>query len=180
MPDPSPAPACTNTWWPRSTSSRVPAGVRATRYSSVLISVGTPMRMRLPSPSEARRAVGRPNKKSGAFRRSHERHKSRAQGSCDHAWAQHETGVMKTDDTHFWHPFADMGSVRSRELVIDRAEDVWVWDTEGRQYLDATASLWYANVGHGRREIADAVARQMARLEAYSAFGDLSNEPART
>jgi putrescine---pyruvate transaminase len=87
---------------------------------------------------------------------------------------------MKADDTRFWHPFADMGSVRSNELVIDRGEDVWVWDTEGRQYLDATASLWYANVGHGRREIADAVARQMARLEAYSAFGDLSNEPART
>jgi putrescine---pyruvate transaminase len=81
-------------------------------------------------------------------------------------------------DTRLWHPFADMGSVRSAELVIERGEDVWVWDREGRRYLDATASLWYANVGHGRREIAAAVAAQMARLEAYSAFGDFASEPA--
>jgi len=81
-------------------------------------------------------------------------------------------------DTRLWHPFADMGSIRAAELVIERGEDVWVWDREGRRYLDATASLWYANVGHGRQEIADAVAAQMARLEAYSAFGDFANEPA--
>ena len=81
-------------------------------------------------------------------------------------------------ETRFWHPFADMGAVRTKALIIDRGEDVWVWDTEGRRYLDATAALWYCNVGHGRREIADAVARQMSRLEAYSAFGDFSNVPA--
>jgi putrescine aminotransferase len=80
--------------------------------------------------------------------------------------------------TRLWHPFADMGSVRSSELVIERGDDVWVWDTDGRRYLDATASLWYANVGHGRPEIAEAVAAQMARLETYSAFGDLANPPA--
>jgi putrescine aminotransferase len=81
-------------------------------------------------------------------------------------------------DTRLWHPFADMGSVRSAELVIERGEGVWVWDREGRRYLDATASLWYANVGHGRPEIAAAVAAQMARIETYSAFGDFANEPA--
>jgi putrescine aminotransferase len=82
-------------------------------------------------------------------------------------------------DTRLWHPFADMGKVRHAELVIDRGEDVWVWDTEGNRYLDATASLWYANVGHGRPEIAEAVARQMGRLETYSAFGDFATPPAR-
>src|SRR5919202_536596 len=83
------------------------------------------------------------------------------------------------DDTRLWHPFADMGAVRASELVIDRGDDAWVWDTAGRRYLDATASLWYANVGHGRGEIADAVAAQMRRLEAYSAFGDFATDPAR-
>ncbi len=77
-----------------------------------------------------------------------------------------------------WHPFADMGAVRSSELVLERGEDVWVWDTDGNRYLDATASLWYCNVGHGRPEIAAAVAEQMGRLEAYSAFGDFVSEPA--
>jgi putrescine---pyruvate transaminase len=83
------------------------------------------------------------------------------------------------EETRLWHPFADMGSVRHGELVIERGEDVWVWDTDARRYLDATASLWYSNVGHGRPEIAAAVAEQMGRIEAYSTFGDLSNPPAR-
>jgi putrescine---pyruvate transaminase len=83
------------------------------------------------------------------------------------------------EETRLWHPFADMGSVRRNELVIERGEDVWVWDADGRRYLDATASLWYANVGHGRPEIRAAVAEQMERLEAYSAFGDFGNRPAR-
>jgi adenosylmethionine-8-amino-7-oxononanoate aminotransferase len=78
-----------------------------------------------------------------------------------------------------WHPFADMYSVRRDDFVVDRADDIWVFDTEGRRYLDATASLWYCNIGHGRREIAEAVVAQMKRLEAYSTFGDYSNAPAK-
>ena len=82
-------------------------------------------------------------------------------------------------ETRLWHPFSDMAAVRGDEFVVTRGEGVWVWDDEGRRYLDGTASLWYANVGHGRREIADAVHAQMLVLETYSAFGDFTNEPAR-
>ncbi|MGD0385787.1 MAG: aminotransferase class III-fold pyridoxal phosphate-dependent enzyme [Solirubrobacteraceae bacterium] len=81
-------------------------------------------------------------------------------------------------DTRFWHPFADMAGVRSAEFVIERGEDVWVFDRDGRRYLDATASLWYANVGHGRPEIAAAIAAQLAKIEAYSEFGDFATTPA--
>jgi adenosylmethionine-8-amino-7-oxononanoate aminotransferase len=70
-----------------------------------------------------------------------------------------------------------MGSVRRSELVIERADDVWVWDKDGNRYLDATGGLWYANVGHGRPEIRAAVAAQMERLAGYSAFFDLANRP---
>jgi putrescine---pyruvate transaminase len=80
-------------------------------------------------------------------------------------------------DTRFWHPFADMGAVRGAEFVIERGEDVWVWDTEGHRYLDACASLWYANIGHGRPEIAAAVAAQLAKIEVYSTFGDFACAP---
>jgi putrescine---pyruvate transaminase len=83
-----------------------------------------------------------------------------------------------SQDTRFWHPFADMNAVRGHEVVIDRAEGIWIYDTDGRRFLDATASLWYTNVGHGRTEIADRVRDQMSKLEAYSTFGDWSNEPA--
>ena len=79
----------------------------------------------------------------------------------------------------FWHPFADMAAIeRSGELVLERGEGANVWDVSGRRYLDATAALWFCNVGYGRREIADAAAAQMSRLPAYSTFGDLSNGPA--
>lgn len=77
-----------------------------------------------------------------------------------------------------WHPFADMGAVEGAPFVLERAEDVWVWDEQGRRYLDATASLWCANVGHGRPEIAEAVERQLRTLDTYSTFGDFANGPA--
>jgi len=85
------------------------------------------------------------------------------------------TGVKTT---YLWHPFSDMATVRDAEIVIERGEGVWLWDEEGRRYLDATASLWYANVGHGRQEIGEAVAAQMAKLETYSIFGEMANRPA--
>jgi adenosylmethionine-8-amino-7-oxononanoate aminotransferase len=71
-----------------------------------------------------------------------------------------------------------MGKVKDHSLTLTRGEDVWVWDEQGERYLDATASLWYSNVGHGRDSIRDAVVEQMGRLEAYSTFGDFSNPAA--
>ncbi len=80
--------------------------------------------------------------------------------------------------TRFWHPVADMSAVdASGELLLDRGEGVHVWDESGKQYLDATAALWYCNVGYGRAEIADAAAAQMRRLPAYSHYGDVSSRP---
>src|SRR4051794_9457507 len=86
--------------------------------------------------------------------------------------------AVSTATTHFWHPFADMGSVSQNELLIERGEGVYVFDAEGNRYLDGTASLWYANIGHGRTDVVEAVAAQMRKLEAYSTFGDFGNRPA--
>ena len=81
--------------------------------------------------------------------------------------------------THFWHPFADMAAVSGTgTITLVSGEGAHVVDDTGRRYLDATASLWYCNVGWGRREIADAAAAQMTALPAYSTFGDLTNRPA--
>jgi adenosylmethionine-8-amino-7-oxononanoate aminotransferase len=81
-------------------------------------------------------------------------------------------------DTTLWHPFADMAAVRRGEFVIVRGEGVWLFDESGRRFLDGSASLWYCNVGHGRAEIADAVAAQMRELEAWSIFGNYATPPA--
>lgn len=77
-----------------------------------------------------------------------------------------------------WHPFAPMHRVRHHPFTITRAEDVWVWDADGRRYFDGTAGLWYSNVGHGRREIIDAIATQLRELDCYQVFNDFANEPA--
>ena len=80
--------------------------------------------------------------------------------------------------TKFWHPFANMADVSHKETTIERGDGVWVWDTTGNRYLDATAGLWYCFVGHGRAELAEVAAKQMKRLAAYSTFGDFANDPA--
>jgi hypothetical protein len=86
---------------------------------------------------------------------------------------------MSSRSSSFWHPFADMAAVQEHgELVLVRGEGVHVWDEAGTRYLDATASLWYCNVGWGRREIGEAVAKQMELLPAYSTFGDITTRPA--
>lgn len=77
-----------------------------------------------------------------------------------------------------WHPFAAMGKVDGHELVLVRGEGCRIWDATGAEYLDATAGLWFASVGHGRAEIADAVAAQLRTLAAHHIFGDQANEPA--
>ena len=85
---------------------------------------------------------------------------------------------MNQHPQRLWHPFADMARVRGRELVLVRGEGAWLEDDRGRRYLDATASLWYCNVGYGRTELADVAAAQMRDLAAYSTFGVYANRPA--
>ena len=79
--------------------------------------------------------------------------------------------------SRFWHPFADMHTVATSEVVMERADGCRIWDTAGREYLDATAGLWFCNVGHGRGSIADAAADQMRRLASYSNFGVYATVP---
>lgn len=86
--------------------------------------------------------------------------------------------ATSTSHTRLWHPFAAMGKVDGHELVLTRGEGCRVWDADGNEYLDATAGLWFVNVGHGRAEIADAVAEQLRTLAAHHVFGDHANQPA--
>ncbi|MCL2533705.1 MAG: aminotransferase class III-fold pyridoxal phosphate-dependent enzyme [Nocardiaceae bacterium] len=76
-----------------------------------------------------------------------------------------------------WHGFADMGAVqRDGAFVVTRGEGAYIWDDGGRRYLDATAGLWFASVGHGRTEIADAVAAQLSTMAHFSNFGDFTSD----
>lgn len=77
-----------------------------------------------------------------------------------------------------WNPFANMAAIAGREVQIVRGEGATVYDSVGRAYLDALASLWYCNVGHGRVELGDAAAAQMHQIAGYQTYEIFSNAPA--
>ena len=80
---------------------------------------------------------------------------------------------------HLWtHKTQDHPWLADEELVIDRAEGVWVWTERGQKLLDGFAGLAVVNVGHGRREIAEAIAEQTVRLAYYPTTRQFSNRPA--
>jgi adenosylmethionine-8-amino-7-oxononanoate aminotransferase len=62
-------------------------------------------------------------------------------------------------------------------LVITKGEGSWIWDEKGKKYFDAAGALWYMNVGHGRKEIGEAMAAQAADIAAYSSFGECTTAP---
>jgi adenosylmethionine-8-amino-7-oxononanoate aminotransferase len=81
-------------------------------------------------------------------------------------------------ETALWHPQAKMSEVKRSMTAWVKGEGAYLWDGDGNRLLDLPASLWYANIGHGRGEIADAVAAQMRELEAYNTYGPFASPPA--
>ena len=76
------------------------------------------------------------------------------------------------------HPFAKPASPTAHFITVTRGQGALVWDSEGNEYVDAMASLWFANVGYGRTEVVDAVTAQLRTLHAYHCFDPFTNGPA--
>jgi len=75
------------------------------------------------------------------------------------------------DAAHHWHPFMDTKDLNAKGArVITGAKGCWLTDSEGNRILDGMAGLWCMNVGYGRDEVVDAVARQMRQLPYYNTF----------
>ena len=87
------------------------------------------------------------------------------------AWAK--------DRAHVLHPYTDFSSFHDEgSQVIDGASGMHVTDTDGRKLLDGIAGLWCVNIGHGRQEMADAIAAQVMQMQYYNPFGHSTNVPA--
>jgi len=76
------------------------------------------------------------------------------------------------------HPFSPPSMPEGDFIEIVRGEGSLVFDSNGREYVDAMANLWLCQVGHGRTEIIDAVTAQMRQIEAYNTFAPFTNGPA--
>ena len=93
---------------------------------------------------------------------------------------QHDTkAIQAADSAHFIHPFTDHGDLATRgSRVITRADNIYVWDSEGHKILDGMSGLWCVNAGYGRKELADAAYQQMMTLPFYNSFFQTTNVPA--
>ena len=70
----------------------------------------------------------------------------------------------------FWMPFTANRQFKANPRLLVRAEGMYYWTADGREVLDGVAGLWCVNAGHGRREITDAVAKQLGTMEYAPAF----------
>ncbi|KGA12991.1 hypothetical protein GM51_20925 [freshwater metagenome] len=73
----------------------------------------------------------------------------------------------------FLHSFAKPSTDAFINIV--RGDMALLWDDKGNEYIDGIGSLWYCQIGHGRTEMADAVAAQISTLETYSTFDPFTN-----
>ncbi len=82
------------------------------------------------------------------------------------------------DKQYLWHPFTQMKEwMEFPQLVIERAKGVYLYDTQGKKYLDGVSSLWANIHGHAHPAMVKAILDQLSRLD-HSTFLGLTNVPA--
>src|SRR6188508_1050929 len=77
--------------------------------------------------------------------------------------AQPEHTALSLDA--YWMPFTANRQFKQKPRMLARASGMYYETPEGRKVLDGVAGLWCVNAGHGRREITEAVSRQLAEMD---------------
>ena len=86
--------------------------------------------------------------------------------------------IAALDQAHALHPWTHFDSFEAQApLVIERGDGCYLWDRDGRKYLDAVGGLWCTNIGLGRREMAEAIAAQAEKLAFSNTFVDMTHGP---
>ena len=79
---------------------------------------------------------------------------------------------IEADKAHCWHPFTPQAAWEAGEpLVLVRGEGAWLWDSEGRKYLDGNSSIWTNIHGHNHPALNEALARQLGEVAHVSYLG---------
>jgi 4-aminobutyrate---pyruvate transaminase len=77
------------------------------------------------------------------------------------------------------HPYSNLATFRETgPMVIERGEGVWVYDVEGKGYIDGMAGLWCTALGYGNEELVEAAAAQIRKLSFAHLFNGKSHDPA--
>jgi L-2,4-diaminobutyrate transaminase len=88
-------------------------------------------------------------------------------------------GLAALDRATVLHPATnarDFAAGKSPSTIIDTASGIRVRDTDGRELIDAFAGLYCVNIGYGRTEVADAIARQAHNLAYFHTYAGHSTE----
>jgi adenosylmethionine-8-amino-7-oxononanoate aminotransferase len=81
------------------------------------------------------------------------------------------------DKQYVWHPFTQMkGWIENDQIIIERGDGVYLYDSEGNKYLDGVSSLWVTVHGHRKKEIDQAIEKQLKKI-AHSTLLGLANAP---
>jgi putrescine---pyruvate transaminase len=83
------------------------------------------------------------------------------------------------DAAHFLHPFTDFQALAKKgSRVITKADNVYLWDSEGQKLFDGMSGLWCVNVGYGQQALVDAATQQLQTLPFYNSFFQTTTPPA--
>jgi putrescine aminotransferase len=88
--------------------------------------------------------------------------------------------LREMDRNHMIHPMSDLAALKDEgvDTIMAEGDGVYVYDSEGNQFIDGIGGLWCVNIGYGREEMVQAIADQVRRLPFYSSFVNLTNPPA--
>lgn len=90
----------------------------------------------------------------------------------------HTAEIRALDAAHHLHPFTDTRALNARGVrVITSGKGSYLTDSEGERILDGMSGLWCVSVGHGRKEIIDAVSAQLEELTFYNTFFNTTHPP---
>lgn len=87
------------------------------------------------------------------------------------------TSLLDSDKRHLIHPLHHPKEHAKAHIFVE-GKGAILRTADGTEYIDGLSALWNVNAGHGRKELADAAAEQMAKLAYTSAYTGFSNEPA--
>jgi adenosylmethionine-8-amino-7-oxononanoate aminotransferase len=85
---------------------------------------------------------------------------------------------LRAKDNKWIHPWEDMAALGTQQrTVITGGDGLYVYDSDGNRLIDGPAGMWCVNIGHGRAEMAEAIAEQARAMTYYSPWG-VANAPA--
>jgi 4-aminobutyrate---pyruvate transaminase len=89
------------------------------------------------------------------------------------------SNVAARDVETLVHPYANLVALREHgPLVLEHGNGIFVYDNEGRPYIEGMAGLWCAALGYGNEELIEAATAQMRKLSFAHLFTGLSHDPA--